>query len=68
MLCGVAAGVMALAAAGRLGPGGGALVLLAAAAGIVLLGLRARLLPTAYAALGLGTVVGVMTQVFRGGK
>ena len=68
VLCGVAAGVMALAAAGRLGPGGGALVLLAAAAGIVLLGLRARLLPTAYAALGLGTVVGVMTQVFRGGK
>ena len=68
VLCGVAAGVMALAAVGRLGPGGAALALLAAAAGILVLGLRARLLPTAYAALGLGTVAGVVAQVFRGGR
>ncbi len=68
VLCGVAAGVLALGAAGRLGPGGGALVLAVAAAGVVVLGLRVRLLPTAYAALGLGAVVGAVVQVFRGGR
>ena len=68
VLCGVAAGVMALGAVGRLGIGAGALALLAATSGIVVLGLRARLLPTVYAALGLGTAAGVVAQVFRGGR
>ncbi len=68
VLCGVAAGIVALAAAGRIGPGAGVLALLAAAAGIVVLGMRARLLPTVYAALGLGTAAGVAMQVFRGGR
>ena len=68
VLCGVAAGIVALAAAGRIGPGAGVLALLAAAAGVVALGLRARLLPTAYAALGLGTATGLAMQVFGGGR
>ena len=68
VLCGVAAGVMALGAVGRLGIGAGALALVAATTGIVVLGLRARLLPTVYAVLGLGTVAGAVAQVFRGGR
>ena len=69
VLCGVAAGLFALSAAGRLGSGAGFLALVAAAAGLGALGLRARLLPSAYAAIGLGTAAGMAAQqVFRGGR
>jgi mannose PTS system EIID component len=68
ILCGVAAGIGALVAMGRFGPGAGAVALVAAGAGVVVLGLRARLLPTAYAAMGLGTAAGFLAQVIRGGR
>jgi PTS system mannose-specific IID component len=68
VLCGVAAGAGALSAAGRIAPWAGVLAIAAAAAGIVVLGLRARLLPTAYAVMAVGSAVGAATQVFRGGR
>jgi len=68
VLCGVIAGIGALSAAGRIGIGAGALLLVSAAAGVVALGYRARLLPTTYAALSLGTAVGALAQVVRGGR
>jgi PTS system mannose-specific IID component len=68
VLCGVAAGLGALSAAGRLSSWAGVLAILVAAGGIVVLGLRARLLPTAYAAMATGTAAGALTQVFRGGR
>ncbi len=68
VLCGAAAGIGALVATGRFGPGAGAVALVAAAAGVVVLGFRARLLPTAWAAMGLGTAAGVVAQVIRGGR
>jgi hypothetical protein len=43
-------------------------VLVAAAAGLVVLGLRVRLLPMAYAAMGLGSVVGVVVRALGGGR
>jgi hypothetical protein len=55
-------------AMGRFGPGAGAVALGAAAAGVVVLGFRTRLLPTAWAAMGLGTAAGVVAQVIRGGR
>jgi PTS system mannose-specific IID component len=65
VLCGVAAGLWALSA----GPGGpGGVVLVSAAAGLLVLGLRVRLLPTAYAAMGLGTAVGVVVRALGGGR
>ena len=68
VLCGVAAGAGALSAAGRISPWAGVLAIAAAVAGIVALGLRARLLPTAYAVMAAGSAVGAATQVFRGGR
>ena len=68
VLCGVAAGAGALSAAGRLSAGAGVLAILAAAGGIVVLGLRARLFPTAYAAMAMGTATGAVTQLLRGGR
>ncbi len=68
VLCGVSAGLWALGLAGRQGPGPGATVLVAAAAGRLVLGLRVRLLPTAYAAMGLGSVVGVVVRALGGGR
>jgi PTS system mannose-specific IID component len=68
VLCGVAAGAGALSAAGRLSAGAGVLAILVAAAGIVVLGLRARLFPTAYAAMAMGTATGAVTQLLRGGR
>jgi mannose PTS system EIID component len=68
VLCGVAAGAGALSAAGRISTWAGVLVIAAAVAGIVALGLRARLLPTAYAVMAAGSAVGAATQVFRGGR
>lgn len=67
VLCGVAAGLFALSAASRSGPGGALVVLAAAAAGAVVLGFRVRLLPTAYAALALGTAAGLAQRFLRGG-
>jgi PTS system mannose-specific IID component len=68
VLCGVAVGAGALSAAGRLSAGAGVLAILAAAGGIVVLGLRARLFPTAYAAMAMGTATGAVTQLLRGGR
>ena len=68
VLCGVAAGAGALSAAGRLSAGAGVLAILVAAAGIVVLGLRARLFPTVYAAMAMGTATGAVTQLLRGGR
>ncbi len=68
VLCGVAAGAGALSAVGRISPWAGVLAIAAAVAGIVALGLRARLLPTAYAVMAAGSAVGAATQVFRGGR
>ena len=68
VLCGVAAGAGALSAAGRLSAWAGVLAILVAAAGIVALGLRARLFPTAYAAMAMGTAAGAVTQLLRGGR
>jgi PTS system mannose-specific IID component len=68
VLCGVAAAAGALSAAGRLSPWAGVLAILVAAAGIVALGLRARLFPTAYAAMATGTAAGAVTQLLRGGR
>jgi PTS system mannose-specific IID component len=68
VLCGVAAGLWALSTAGRSGPGPALLVLASAGVGRVVLGLRARLLPTAYAAMGLGAAVGVVIRALRGGR
>jgi PTS system mannose-specific IID component len=68
VLCGVAAGAGALSAAGRISPWAGEVTIAAAVAGIVALGLRARLLPTAYAVMAAGSAVGAATQVFRGGR
>jgi PTS system mannose-specific IID component len=66
-LAGVGAGLLALLAAGRLGPAGGAATLVAAAAGTVALRRRARLLPTAYVALAAGTVAGILVGRLPGG-
>ena len=68
VLCGVAAAAGALSAAGRLSSWAGVLAILVAAGGIVVLGLRARLLPTAYAAMATGTAAGAVTQLLRGGR
>ena len=68
VLCGVAAGAGALSAAGKISAGAGVLAILVAAGGIVVLGLRARLFPTAYAAMAMGTATGAVTQLLRGGR
>lgn len=68
ILCGVAAGIGALVALGRFGPGAGLVAIVAAGAGVAVLGLRARLFPTACAAVGLGTAAGLVAQVIRGGR
>jgi PTS system mannose-specific IID component len=68
VLCGVAAGLWALSAAGRVAPWAGGVTLVAAAAGVAVLGLRARLLPTAYAAMALGAAAGVVIRALRGGR
>jgi PTS system mannose-specific IID component len=68
VLCGVAAGLWALASGDRLGPWTGVVTLVAAAAGVAVLGLRARLLPTLYATMGLGTAAGVVARVLGGGR
>ncbi|HET8733669.1 MAG TPA: PTS system mannose/fructose/sorbose family transporter subunit IID [Anaeromyxobacteraceae bacterium] len=68
VLCGVAAGLWALGAAGRQGPGPGLVVLAAAGLGLAVLGLRVRLLPTAYAAMGLGSALGVVVRMLGGGR
>ena len=67
LACGVAAGLFALAAAGRPGAAGALVVLGAAAAGAVVLGFRVRLLPTVYAAMALGTAAGLVQRFLRGG-
>jgi PTS system mannose-specific IID component len=68
LLAGVAAGLLALSAVGRLGPAAGVVVLGAAAAGTVALALRARLLPSLYAALACGAAVGAAARLFPGGR
>jgi PTS system mannose-specific IID component len=68
VLCGVAAGLWALGSAAGAGRWIGAAVLIAAAGGVAVLGLRARLLPTAYVTMGLGTAVGVVARVLGGGR
>jgi hypothetical protein len=64
----VAAGLWALGSAAGAGPWIAATVLVAAAGGVAVLGLRARLLPTAYVTMGLGTAVGVVARVLGGGR
>jgi PTS system mannose-specific IID component len=68
VLTGVAAGMLALSASGRMGPAAGGVALGAALVGTAALALRARLLPTAYAAIGLGAVAGAATRFLGGGR
>ena len=68
VLAGVGGGLLALVATGRLGFAAGAVTIAAAAAGVAALWLRARLLPTAYVALALGTAVGILAVRFPGGR
>ncbi|HET8723425.1 MAG TPA: PTS system mannose/fructose/sorbose family transporter subunit IID [Anaeromyxobacteraceae bacterium] len=68
IVAGVGAGLLALSAAGLVAPAAALAVLAAAAAGTVALALRARLLPTAYAALALGAALGAATRLFPGGR
>jgi len=66
-LAGVGLGILALLATGRLGLAAGAVTLTAGAAGMVALRGRARLLPTAYVAMALGTVAGILATRSPGG-
>ena len=66
-LAGVGLGILALLATGRLGLAAGAVTLAAGAAGMVALRGRARLLPTAYVAMALGTAVGILATRSAGG-